>query len=362
MSAAPTGLEHATPVRIRDTSATERAGFRKCRRQWFLAVVHRLTPQEPSTALFLGTVYHAGLEAYYRAQKDGRSVAEREQAALDAYQVAFDQGLAVVQAEMGWVASVGLPEFRDAGELGFAMLQNYLEQERETPLFSDVVAVEFRVRVPVTSPSGRRVGWLSVQTDAVGHLPDTGELAVADHKTAKGAVPSAHLDLDDQLTAEVFSWWQHSGEFPTRAVYNVSYKRDPQPPKVLKNGSLSKAKNQLTTPKLYLAEIHKHGLNVADYTDILSHLQELEDNGESRLFRRETTFRTWEQMSAFARDLYEEFRDMKSVALHPERAYPNPTAMNCQGCPVRTVCTTIQDDGDVETIIRSGYVVADPRR
>lgn len=362
-----TGQEHLTPVKIKSTSATERGGFRKCRRSWFLTVVHRLDAQDGNVNFFLGTIYHRALEAYYRAQMAGLPDDDRDLAALDAYQDAYDEYMARLASQLGALWTYGEQGFREAGELGMEMLQNYLERERRDPLLDHVNAVEFRVNVPVPHPvTGRKAGVLSVQADAVG--TKDGLLSVADHKTASSNVSSAHLDLDDQLTAEVYAWWKDSGEFPEQAIYNVSLKKAPHAPKELqpdkKTGKrkLSKAKNQVTTYALYRGEITLLGLDVADYTDFLVFLKEREENGEDALFRREATFRTPAQMAAFERDLYQEWRDMKDVASHPERAYPNPTSMNCQSCGVRSICTTMQDDGDVAAIIRAGFVIADPRR
>lgn len=361
----PTGREHLTPVEIESTSATERGGFRKCRRQWFLTTVHRLEGMtDANVNFFLGNVYHAALAAYYTAQHQGLDVDSREIAALDTYQDEFDSQMEKVRQTLGFLFKFGETTFREAGELGLEMLQNYIERERDRPLFDEVVAVEFRVNVSITDDLGNEVGILSVQADVVGR--NDGELAVADHKTASRVMPSAHLDIDDQLTAEVFSWWLDSGEFPEKAIYNVSYKKAPVPPRRNQDKKgvpqLSKAKNQLTTSALYRAEIARLGLDIADYVDIIAHLELKEQSDEETLFRREATFRTPGQMAAFQRDLYHEWLDMVQVAAHPETAYPNPTSQNCGGCPVRIVCTTIQDDGDVEAIIRAGYVIADPRR
>jgi hypothetical protein len=359
---APTGEEWRTPVDITSTSATERAGFRKCRRQWFLTVAHRLDRQEPNVHFFLGTIYHSGLEAYYRAQKIADLTPEdRDTLALDAYQAAYDEYMARIKEQLGSLFAYGEQMFRDAGELGMEMLQNYLEHERTDPLLDEVIAVEFRVNVDIVHPdTGDAVGTLSVQADVVG-MKD-GELVVCDHKTASRVMPSAHLDLDDQLTAEVFAWWQATGNFPEKAIYNVSMKRAPKPPALLKSGKLSKAKGMVTTAAMYRAEIALRGLDIADYVDFIAYLVQLEESGEDRLFRREAVFRTPGQMAAFERDLYWEFTDMQAVGADPSRAYPNPTSDNCSRCPVRAICTTIQDDGDVAAIIQAGYVIADPRR
>lgn len=351
-----TGFEHVTPVRIKDTSATERSGFRKCRRSWFLQTVHRLDRQEGNVNFFLGRIYHSALEAYYGGIKSGVIISACEMLALDAYQAAYDEQIAVIKDQLGSFFSFGESTFKDAGELGLDMLQNYLERERDEPLLDEVIAVEFRVRVAIVNASGRRVGWLSVQADVVGMKG--GQLAVVDHKTASSYMPSAHLDLDDQLTAEVYSWWKHSDECPEIAIYNVSLKKSPHPPKLLKNGKLSVAKNQNTSPALYRQAIVDNGLNIADYVEYLAILDEKDDP----LFRRETTFRTPGQMANFEANLFEEFRDMKAVALHPERAYPNPTSMNCGGCPVRVICTTMMDNGDVPAIINAEFTISEPRR
>lgn len=365
MATEPTGLEHLTPVKIKDTSATERAGFRRCRRQWFLTVVHRLDAQEGNPNFFVGTLFHKALEGYYLAIKAGRDHDTAADEGLDAYQAIYEVELDKIKKQLGFVWSVAEPMWLELGDLGFEMAQNYFDAERHNPLFDEVVAVEFRVRVAIRSPKGRRSGWLSVQTDIVGRKD--GVLKAVDTKTASRSIDSAHLDIDDQLTAEVYSWWKASGEFPEKAVYNVAYKKVARPPRQVKGTKkepikLSKAKDQGTTYELYRAEVERLGLDKANYVDILAHLKELDDNGENVFFEREETFRSPQQMEAFERDLHWEFKDMRDVANHPERAYPNPSRFNCPGCPVRTVCFTIQDGGDVPAIIKAGYVVGDPRR
>lgn len=363
--AEPTGREHLTPVDITDTSATERAAFRQCRRKWFLTLVHHLDPEEGNVNFFLGNLFHKALEVYYKSIQLGDPHDIARELALDAYQEKFDQDLAIVRQQLGFLWGVAEPMWRDAGELGFEMAQNYFDAEEHNPLFDEVVAVEVRVNVAINSPQGKQVGWLSVQTDIVGRKD--GVLKAVDTKTASMPFNSSHLDIDDQLTAEVFAVWKATGEFPEKAVYNVAYKKVARPPKQIRGTKaepikLSKAKDQGTTYDLYRAEIEKHGLDKAKYVDILAYLKERDEQGENVFFEREETFRSPDQMEAFERDLYWEFTDMKEVAANPARAYPNPSKMNCPRCPVRTICFTIQDGGDVAAVIQAGYVVGDPRR
>lgn len=361
----PTGLEHLTPVDIRDTSATERAGFRRCRRQWFLTTVHRLDPQEGNVNFFLGNCYHSALEAYYKAIAQGDSHARATTKGLDAYQKRYDTDIEVIRKQLGLTWPWAEPEWRAAGELGFEMAQNYFDKEELDPLFDEIVSVEVRVNVEIRDEGGNVVGHLSVQTDVVGRKD--GMLGTADHKTASRMYSPAHIDIDDQLTAETFAVYLSSGEMPEYAIYNVGFKKSPHPPKHLKPSKdgktkLSKAKDQGTTYELYVEEIKKEGLDYDDYKDILQYLKNLDAMGENVFFAREKSFRTLDQMKAFERDLFHEFMDMKEVAAEPERAYPNPTSDNCGRCSVRPICFAIQDGQDVETLIKNGYVIADPRR
>jgi hypothetical protein len=362
----PTGREHLTPVNIEDTSATERAGFRTCRRRWFLTSVHRLDPQEGNPNFFVGNLVHRALEIYYVAQERGEEHDERVDLALQAFQTQYTAEMGKLKDQLGFLWSFAEPQWKALGEMAFEMVQNYFDAELQAPLFDEVIAVETRVFVPIIDPdSGATVGVLSVQTDIVGRKD--GERKVVDTKTASRTIDGAHLDIDDQLSAEVYSDWIDSGEFASKAVYNVLYKKVARPPKQIKGSKkepikLSRAKDQGTTYQLYREEIEKLGLNKANYVEILAHLKEKEEQGENVFFAREETFRTPEQMRAFERDLFFEFDDMVAVGKDPRRAYPNPSKFNCAPCPVRTICITIQDDGDVEAIIQAGYVVADPRR
>ena len=257
---------------------------------------------EGNINFFLGNCFHSGLQGYYTILKDGGDHEAASAIAQDAYQARFDEEMAKVKNQLGFLFSVGEPLFREAGELGFEMLQNYLEREVLNPLLDEVIAVEFRVNVAIRSPKGRRIGWLSVQSDVVGYKDE--DLVVVDHKTASREINLSYLDIDDQHSAEVFSWWKHSGKFPDLAIRNTAFKKHVGPPAVLKKGGLSKNKTQGTTYALYKQAIVDNGLEIGDYVDMLTYLKEREESGEDPLFSRESTIRTPAQMAAFQRDLY----------------------------------------------------------
>ena len=375
MPTEPTGQEHLTAVHIADTSATERAAFRRCRRQWFLGIVHRLQSAEGNQNFWFGTLVHAALESYYLRIKDlgfhGHD--EATTAALDRYEEEYYASVEPIKQWLGFLWPNVEASYRELGELGMEMLQAYFDKEAKEPLFDEVVEVERRVFVPIRSPGGRKVGRLSVRADVVGRRG--GYLSVADHKTASREMSASQLDLDDQLTAEVYAIWKtrEDGEFPEEAIYNVLMKKVPRPPKELKPGKrspswpagepkLSRDKSQLTTYDLYLGEVKRLGLDAEEYDEILQHFYDQDHSEESPFFRRDYVMRSPAQMASFEANLYQEWKDMRAVASHPERAYPNPSPFSCPSCSVRLICTMMADDGDVEAIIKASYVVGDPRR
>ena len=122
---------------------------------------------------------------------------------------------------------------------------------------------------------------------------------------------------------------------------------------------MSRARDEPTTYSLYLKAIKRLGLDRREYQE---HLDWLKDRGWTDFYIQEGVFRNMAQLEQFELNLAEEWRDMRDVAAHPERAYPSPSSINCPGCPVKMLCATMQDGGDVEAIIEQQYSIAPPRR
>lgn len=358
MTVAATGQEYQTPVKLKSTSATERAAFRRCRRQWFLGIVHRLGRAESNQNFWFGTLIHKGLEAYYQARKNGFPYDDAEAAGVAAYWELYDESLAPIAEELSFLWQSALPTYQEMGELGQQMLDGYFEKERAADPGWAILEVERRMTIPIRSKSGRKIGEFSFQLDLVVKNRNGG-ITIIDHKSAGREHNSAQLDLDDQLTAYFWGYWKATGDWPDEAIYNVLLKKAPVPPKLIKKGAaLSQDKSQGTTYDLYLQAIRDHGFAVNDYSEMLAYFK---DNPPS-YFKREGVFRTRGQMAEFERNLLHEWADMRRVAAHPERAYPSPSPFNCPSCPVKTICTTLMDAGDAAAVISGQFIVMDPRR
>lgn len=358
---APTGREHRTPVTITTTSATERAVFRTCRRQWLLAIVHRLGSLEKNQNFVLGTAIHDGLAVYYRGVQAGPrtaiSLAQLELEALSQYSENIGEATRETQEALGWLWPTYEQSWKDLVDLGAGMLAGYFVNERANPIGTPLM-VEERHIIPI-KVRGRKIGALSVQLDLLVKRSD-GLKAVVDHKTASRDHNPGQLDLNDQLTAYAWACREVIEEHVSIAMFNLLYKKVPGAPRLLKNGTLSKDKSAPVTLGTYVAAIEEHGLNRGDYLDHLEWLRYGDDR--PKFFERDGSFRSVAQLDEFGDNLVHEWRDMARVAKNPDLAYPNPSAFNCPSCPVRSICASMLAQEDTETVIRDNYEVLPPRR
>lgn len=341
----PTGLEPTTPFHLKDTSATERSSFKDCHRSWFLQYGHRLGKSEGYMPFIFGTAMHEALAAFY----SGGS-------ALETWELAWDEAVKELDAELGGLAKFAAPEHIELGDLGRAMLVNYLRHEETDPVVDEVIDVEERFEVPIRNGKGRVLARLSVQLDLLGKR--RGKLVVVDHKTASSAPNLSLLDMNDQMTAYIWAVRLETGDDIRGAIYNALLKKATHPPVELKSKKLSVNKQALVTYEDFRHEIAERKLDINDYSE---HLAYLKDHPPVLLVREET-YRTKAQLAEFERNLVHEIVDMKRVAARPQIAYPSSSAMRCGSCSVQLICRTMMERGDVGSIVRNNFTILPPRR
>lgn len=355
----------ALPENFLHTTATERGSFRDCRRRWYLENIELLEPSGSAAwNLMFGSVVHEALDAYYRNQRD-------VDMAVDAFNTAWEVDDKRLAHDYGGLYSQGIEqEWYDHKIKGQTMLKYYDQHDRQSNFFDTVVevglgfdawrqnvTVEERQFVEILGWDGEATGdLLSGRIDLVVKRPDG--LWIVDHKTAASAPAWRALELDDQLTAYCYIFWRITGNVPRGALYNVLLKDPPKPPRVLRDGTLSKAKDQRTTFDLYVAAIQELGQPLADYEEFLNFLAE---KGWNTFFPRDGMNRNIHEIRNFERQLAAEREDMKRALSDERYRYKNANQRTCSMCSVVSICQAMEDGSDVEAVKEQMYQKKQPR-
>lgn len=311
-------------------------------------------------ALIFGECIHFGLQGYYT--KNRRKVKD----ALTWFNDAWAREDYLLQQKYGALYSLGIEEeWCNWRETGRTMLTYYDMYDKQSEFQWDkvlyVANVEERIFADILDPSGDHLEGLpllSGRPDLVVERKDG--IWVVDHKTAASAYDARALDIDDQLTGLCYLWYRNEGVVVRGALYNALIKSPPSPPRLLKDGSLSKAKDQRTTYDLYIQALKDNGFKRTDpdYREILNFLRE---KGWRQFFLRDVVHRNIEELMSFENRLYNEYLDMSVAAQDEEKAYPNPSQFNCPGCGVLPICQAMEEQGRVDWLRETSYVVEEPR-
>lgn len=321
-------------------SVSSITSFSSCRRRFWFDQTYR-TPV-PSIPLWTGQVVHAGLEGYYRGDRNcEKMIAEAKKYALNE--------IARYESEMPSIVSVA-GELTSSAEDALGYLANYGQFDNLDTLEGTVERVELPFRIPTLTNPTRIV---SGRIDLVLRSP-SGGLCIVDHKTMGTRPNLSGLDVDEQITAYAWAAWRLFGEVPDKVVYNVLVKTFPQKPRSLARGGLSKDKTQSTTYSLYLQAIEEIKADPSDYADILDHLAR---TGWGNYFARVESSRNEAELRAFDRRAATKIRDIEAILARPDdEAYPSPSSFTCGFCPYLGACKAKDDGGDWKSMLDARFV------
>jgi hypothetical protein len=199
------------------------AAFKSCRRRFFYRYVVGLVPSHETTALRLGTAYHAGLEEL----KHGRAV---------------DEAIAVVR---GLYADAVCPpwstydEMRVEEETAIALVRGFAWRYANDGVL-EYVAVERKFDLAIVHPLTGRVDPTyrnQGKIDGIAKLPD-GRLAIVEHKTTGESIePDSdywlQLGMDSQISRYYLAARAMGFDVST-IVYDVVHKPQIKPKNVTK--------------------------------------------------------------------------------------------------------------------------------
>ena len=331
---------------------SDRTTFKRCRRKWDFSSPFRQnlrTKVENHTPFFLGSAIHFALEDYHGYNKFNYSLTD----AFNAYIDSFNPS--------------DLPENIDElRELGHDMLNHYsswiftLEDKFETVWIGGKPQVEVNFELlfedlTELAPGDTKIAYGGT-FDRVVQDKD-GKWYILDYKTAK-VFDTGKLPTDQQISAYLWAAEQiYQREFEG-FVYVQIHKNPPKPPKVLKNGKVSTAKNQRTTKSLYLKTLQ----DIYGYEDYLFRASEEELDYLLNLDKEYNENQTLEQFGdcgllvnivrrsqTHIENTYDHIIAEGKEMLNPDIAiYPNFTKDCSWDCQFKDACLALEDVGDCE--------------
>jgi len=240
--------------------------------------------------------------------------------------------------------------FFEAAKKAFSVYKNYVDYYGND-LFEgfECIGIEQPFEIPIPgSPGDYYVGKL----DKVFVKGD--DLYLADHKSysKKKGAEALHPNMQFRSYS-----WVASQIFPQTFkgfIYDGILKQEPVVPATLKNGQLSKAKNQWTTSQLYLEEVARLDLDLGSYKKIIKHFE----GRQADYFNRVTLPYSEGYLEEVPKILASVIAHMKFEVTAPKslRYMPNVPFLGCIDCDFKKACYLQSNGLDYEKHLKNTYV------
>lgn len=304
--------------------------WRECRQRWHYKYKRKLRRKRPSApALWRGTIVHELLELHLQ----GKSWRDK----LDEHQAKFDQLMVEEQEHYGMDFVQQCGRIVEGYERHWAV--------RHPKMETVAVEVEFGEHEPCEVIPGLfvrgRIDWL---------CKDARGLWVGEHKTVRRYIPSEGFRLLDLQTAVYAKVCEVLGYgTPVGVMFDYLRTKPPATPKVLKDGSLSRAKKVDTDYHTLKAAIEKHGLKAEDYEE------ELERARANKFYDRRYLPKPRGMVDELLREMRVQSVEMQRLGNHP---YRNPRR-ECDKCEYHALCQAELMGLDTHYLLEAEYAVKD---
>jgi len=330
---------------------SDRNSYRRCRRKWnwTSALREHLEPVQINDKFFVGNCLHYSMEDFH-----GYNYFGHPYNAFKAYYDAYKEWALEKETE-----EYSALLFEEETEFAQGLLDHYASYWlKQRNLFetlwidsNPLVEVEFSIYIPELSEHLGKPVIYQGKVDRV-VKDDIGRLWIVEYKTTT-AFENEKLQTDPQCSN--YAW---ASQFflpePVSGIIHMQFVKDaPKPPRILKNGDISTAKDQKTTLKLLRdALIEKYGLVPSKYNDLIKNLMEKEDDyGDSFIRVAYVERNNYHRANEYPKILAEAF-EMTSENLI---AYPNPTRDCSWDCDFRTPCLLMDGGLDWQYVIKENY-------
>lgn len=353
-------------------SPSELSQYRRCRQLHHFTDTLRLQSIAPIRQLDTGIAVHKAQEVYYDPKYWMIPRHLRAVEAVSAFQLSMREQLTKLQ-KLGYeLSDEDYASWQHDYDTCTKMLQHYYEYAQRTDDFTPL-AVEYKINTPLMEPCidfdqedppphwtpalCPCHGWpihLTSKIDLVKQMPD-GSIRLVDWKSAeKFYENSASLSLDQQTGTYLLGYQKQEQVLPAGVDYVELRKAYPQPPKQIKGSKaepikLSMDKTMQSTAELYEAEVKRFGLDRNKYAEFIETLRH--SRGDEYWFRSTSVERSQRELIILQENIVKQTLEM----LSNPAVYPNPTALNCNGCAFIGPCQAVQDGSDYEVMLREDY-------
>lgn len=307
--------------------------FLECPLKFFYSYIKKIKPVTTPRPLSVGAAFHSAVEQIDKTLELKPGIDE-----IDKYfQICHDKIL-----ESSENPDEDLAENQERWNESKRLATFYFTEEHFRKPYT-AIKYEYEGKVYFTNPNtGRKIRKYPFRFKVDGVCTDDhGNWWILERKTAATIDRNylKFLSLDLQSILYLAALRIDSGKNFAGVIYEISSKQLPSKPKLLKNGTLSVAKNQNTTVKLYKEAIKDHELEESDYREFLEWLEE----NQKKYFHREWLVPTF-NINSVSR-LFDNVRNAINVCdrrsiVNNEGFYQNLTS--CVGfgaCQFFNICT-----------------------
>ena len=346
-----------------EISVSDIRTFQRCRRRWDLTSPNRQSLTKAAKEaypiyFFVGSVAHKAIEYMALNQFDQHTVDR-----------AFDSIIAEYEKKYREVVGMGfspleLRPFEDQKPLLKCMVEGYVDRYSTEGssghatlknMHYIMIEAPYMVLIPDCDDPNDEEAYLRGTFDGVAYDPTHDDYWIIEHKTYSTPPKEDDLYLDSQFLSYQWAFEKLTGIVPRGVIYDGMAKKIPTEPRLLQNGTMSRAKIN-TTARVYADALEEAGLNVDDYADFLVKLKETEVSEDSPFYRRYKIpfYRNSNiHTEQWLRDVYGEMAN-PHIPIYPHRPYNG-----CWDCPVQDVCDAMTYGEDADYLL-SDYVKAEP--
>lgn len=289
--------------------------YHRCRRKWAL---HQLfEPETEHKALTFGTAFHRVME------------------------LATSEGLSKLPSEL--VRSEGFELEDEEYKLLDNMYNYYLRwvAADENSYYRNLTVLETELKFSIGGLEGRLDAVVRDEFD---------QYWVLDYKTRSQLQGEAAFDTDLQMTA--YAWAAQQLDWPVEGVIVVQFlKKAAKGLRTLKNGSYSKAKNQVVSPLIVRKQLEDLDSNELDeYAEFAFY-----DPDKDPYIRAVKTYRNKTNLERFGRYLKQHYKEVALILDRYTDFLPNFTRDCTWDCPFRAVCMACEDGFDWQEILEGNF-------